>query len=263
MYLRYAGYTDIGAVREENQDRLVADGCLTGRSGAFFAGDHPDLASLGRPLVLGVVDGMGGYAGGGDAAGIVASRIAALAGDMPQAEWEAWLARLSGEVNDVGMALGQPMMGATMALLAFGCERFTSINVGDCRSYRLMDGVFVQVSEDDRMGDGSGRITQALGGPRRLEAMGQAMDAHYKNLPYAAFPGSPERFLICSDGLHGIAAKQELLGLISSPGDVETTCRSMAAFALDRQPRDNITLLVAEVGVPDDADELATGGQMG
>jgi protein phosphatase len=250
MYLSYAGVTDIGAVRPENQDVLVADGFTTGRSGASLRGHHIDVASLGRPLVFGVVDGMGGHEGGAEAAGFIAMRLAGVTSEMGRDEWQGWLAKLDGHVGEVGRVIGMPRMGATLALLAFYEGRFASVNLGDCRSYRLMDGLFVQVSVDDLIGGQPGGVTQALGGGGRgLSGHEQAVDIHYKDLPYAAFADRPERFLVCSDGLYGAAGRDDLSRLLSAPGDVSAACDGIAAFVREREAKDNFTFVVIEVGL--------------
>jgi len=248
MYLHYAAVTDRGAVREENQDSLLVDGILTSRSKAMLRGRYANIATLDRPLVFGVVDGMGGYAGGLDAAALVSWRLAGIAHEMGSEEWQAWLAGLSEDVGSVGRAIGKPMMGAAMALLSFGPDRFTAVNVGDCRSYRMLDDTFVQISVDDTM-PGSSALTQSIGGGRNARGRTRQLDAHYKHLPYAAMARRPERIVLCSDGLYGTIEHQELASLLAAHSDVNTACDDIMALARERHPVDNLTLIIVEVGL--------------
>jgi len=250
MYLKYSGITDIGPSRKENQDYLVVAGKLSNRSGEMQKSRIFDIDAVNYPLIFFVVDGMGGYAGGNKAAELVAMNIADVYLSMKkelfdEQEWSNKLTEISTTVSDIGSLLSTPMMGAALAVLCFSAEGFASVNVGDCRTYRLMRDIFVQLSTDDTSPiPGSGGLTKFLGGIERLP-----LNPHFKFYSYAAYEGNPERFLVCSDGLYNTLDEEQIKSVLKEQLDIELVCQKLTARTRELQPQDNYTFIIIEVGV--------------
>jgi serine/threonine protein phosphatase PrpC len=257
MHVTYAGITNRGSFREENQDVLVVNGCITGRSGELLQGELSDTAIDNAPSVFSVVDGMGGYAGGRDAAGLVSLRVAGITNNMSSTEWSHWLAALSKDISLAGSAWDKPKMGAALALLCFTAEGVVSINVGDCRSYRLVGDIFVQISKDDRsILPSSNALTQVLGGMSVEQSRSMTeLDSHYKLLTYAAMSDTRERYLICSDGLHDFVNQQTIKQQMLSDLPLPNICENLTDSAKAAKSQDNYTLIVIEVSFTDESPE--------
>ena len=103
--------------------------------------------------MVAVVDGMGGYAGGADAAALAATALAEADPGRAPEDWDAWFEALSGRITRVGRAWDTPEMGATAAVLAIRPAGLVMANVGDCRIYRVAGGRLGRMSIDDRTQD--------------------------------------------------------------------------------------------------------------
>jgi serine/threonine protein phosphatase PrpC len=228
--------TEIGAVRESHEDAIVVGGTMAAASGARIGGVGPVGPS---GLVFAVVDGMGGYAGGAAAAGLVGAGLAGVASGVAPGGWRAWLKTMSDRVSAAGRAWGTAEMGATAVILVVRPHRVEVVNVGDCRAYRIANGQVDQLSVDDRVATPRGdAVTQALGGASR------PIDPHEMEAP---LPEAPTRFVLCSDGLFGALAPEELASLLVRPGRPEEIADALADAAYRRQSRDNFSLIVISV----------------
>lgn len=217
-------FTDIGRVRTENQDAVLMPQCVMQSPRASVpwrgqvSGDHR--------LILAVIDGMGGHAGGADAASIVASGLRKVGAADPSERTPA-LEALSDKVLAAGQAWETPDMGATMAMLIVDADGVRVLNLGDCRVLRLVDGYLAQMSVVDRAETPHGPVvTQCIGGPPRV------LDPHELAVPH--LPGRT-RYLLCSDGL-----------ILDTPGITE--------ILTEGTPYEAATTLVThtlEVGAPD------------
>ena len=143
--VRAVAFSDIGPCRQQNQDAIVL-GCTVGvgvESRLEWSGVITD------PVTFAVVDGMGGYEGGAEAAAVVATSIASTRPYAEGAEADDLFSSISEKVAKAGEAWGTPSMGATFASLSIGSDGCIFLNVGDCRSYKLSGGYLGQMSVDD------------------------------------------------------------------------------------------------------------------
>lgn len=229
------GATEIGSVRKENQDAVVACGSIAYESGAFLE----YIVRSGKPVVVGVIDGMGGYLGGNEAAGIAALRLACVQGAQGEPEWTEWSVGVSKRIRAFGETVGMPGMGAVFATLVLTKDGAQCVNVGDCRVYRQVEDHFLQVSVDDRTQvPGSSALTQALG------ISGDDIAPHVKMLPYAA---DKERYLLCSDGVHGTLDNEELYAQIAREEEVAVIGRELIDIVYRKEPQDNFSFVTVEV----------------
>src|SRR5690349_923509 len=155
------GLTDVGRVREHNEDNFLVDMLATakrGASGEVFSGPMQQ-----RGLALVVADGMGGAA-----AGEVASQMAVdtLHGELSGADLggtvrseQNVIALLEGAINKANESIfrkGQESkehqgMGTTLtAAVVLGDSLYLS-QVGDSRGYLLRKGKLVQMTRDQSL----------------------------------------------------------------------------------------------------------------
>jgi protein phosphatase len=238
--LHHGAATDVGLVREVNEDSYLAD-----------------------PPVFVVADGMGGHDGGDVASAIVVEEFAAMAArgyDPTRAAEEvaATLARCQLRIEEYAAGQPGPFHAGTTAVLALLSEHegepaWLLANLGDSRAYRLCDGRLHQVSVDHSVvqelvetgvitADAAAVhperhvITRALGGTERSEA-------DYFLLPL----GSVERLVLCSDGISGMIDDEEMRGILDSVPDPRDAADALVAAALEAGGRDNATVVVVDV----------------
>ena len=228
---RATARTDIGLVRRMNQDTVILGGKL-----------------------MGVADGMGGHRGGETAsAGTRDGLLRILEGRMPEEE------TLRDAISEVNLELWNQQladeslsgMGTTLTVLWPGESNMLIGHVGDSRCYLMRDGEMRQVTEDhsmvaDMVRRGLLSEEQAASHPMRnyiTRAVGTepTIQADIYSVPRQA----GDRWLVCSDGLHGLVGKDRLRELMGME-DMEEAADQMIREALDQGGRDNISLVLAE-----------------
>ncbi len=244
-----AGLTDVGRRRPHNED-------------AYLGND-----GLGLYVVC---DGVGGYAKGevasAESVGLVESWVLqrrktvdefALA---PTPEARAAIRRIvetavqSACYMVFGMGQLDPRqrgMSSTLStLLVAGDTAFVG-QVGDSRVYVWRDGRSVQITEDHTLVNfrlKMGLITpeEAANAPGKnviTRAVGHQDYVEVDTFELEVAPG--DRFLLCSDGLHGYVENPELEELLI--GDREVVVRRLVDLANERGGRDNITAIICDV----------------
>lgn len=244
MKWQYAGKTDVGRVRQGNEDALFADESW----GVFI-----------------VADGMGGHVAGEVASQMVTERVGpgvsrAVEEGLRGGELQERTLELIGEANRAILerADNEPEkrgMGTTLTLLTLLPESDYLIEqVGDSRGYLLRDGELRQVTRDHtvvqqqvergaltpeqaREHPLSHILTRALGTEHAVEA-----DTYGDK----AQPG--DVFLLCSDGLSGMLPDARIHEILSTPIDsLQEIADALIDAANDAGGLDNITALVVRV----------------
>lgn len=227
--------TEIGPNRSENQDAVMVATAVGIASGTrlSWSGLVPD-----RGVAAAVVDGMGGYAGGSDAAAMVAIELAKAALGQSSDRWDDWFSSLSSRVAAAGEAWGTPDMGATAAMIGFTPTGLVVVNVGDCRVYRAVGSHLGQLTVDDRTDDpDSSTVTQALGGRQRL-------DAHTWQQPYV---GGKERFVLCSDGVWSAIEPKVLRDYCTANAAPGHIVDAIAEAIYECDSRDNASIIIIDL----------------
>ena len=225
MKLRVAAKTDAGRLSDHNEDYLLA---------------RDDLG-----LYL-VADGVGGLQAG-ELASAVACRIieqtlvASLPGSTPSRH-DRLLADAIQQANLGLFHLGQEQpdrrgIGTTLVALWFHGDRALFAYVGDSRIYLYRDGLLRQLSKDEKVG--RFRLAASLGQDRTVDVRMGMVRLRPR-----------DRFLLCTDGLHGPVPRRDLVFLLDSERDPAACCRRLVARANERGGPDNITALVADVAEP-------------
>jgi serine/threonine protein phosphatase PrpC len=145
----------------------------------------------------------------------------------------------------------QKGMGTTMSVLLMRGDLALIAQVGDSRIYRIRAGKAEQITEDHTL------VAWQL--KKGLITDEEARHSRQKNVITRAV-GSREyvqvdtrlltvdagdRFLLCSDGLHGYIGEMEIAEAMSLPGS--ESIAKLIDMANQRGGRDNITAVVVEV----------------
>ncbi|MGQ0629963.1 MAG: PP2C family protein-serine/threonine phosphatase [Sporichthyaceae bacterium] len=234
MSLRYAARSNVGLIREGNED-------------SGYAG----------PSLLAVADGMGGHAAGEVASAVAVSTLATLEDDVPSTALLDALAASVQAANDAisDMVEKHPQldgMGTTLTALLWSGHRIGLVHIGDSRAYLLREGALVQITHDhtfvQQLQD-EGRITAAEAAihPQRSLLL-RALDGRSNPEPDLSVREAQlgDRYLVCSDGLSGVVSDAEL-ALAMTDTTVEFAADTLIQLALDAGAPDNVTVIVADV----------------
>jgi protein phosphatase len=233
--LRYAVRSDVGLLREGNED-------------SAYAG----------PRLLAVADGMGGHAAGEVASAVAISALAGLDGDLPAGELEKALSAAVAHANQIlhDMVAADPSiggMGTTLTAMLLSGSKLALCHIGDSRAYLLSGGEFQQITHDHTLVQSlvdDGRISpdEAATHPQRsllLRALDGTSDAEPDLSIRDATAG--DRYLLCSDGLSGVVSEETLHRTLAAFADPEEAVRQLVDLAIKGGGPDNITCIVADV----------------
>lgn len=248
LELSWAAATDTGRRREVNQDAVFA---------AF-------------PLFV-VADGMGGHVGGEIASARTIERLSALAdsGTVTPKTIEKALARAvkdiaaHPEATDDGT--GTTVTGVFLDTSG-DAAHWVTLNIGDSRVYLVRDGEIVQITTDHSVVQelvAAGRLSpeEAENHPygnviTRAVGPSEGVTPDYVRLDVA----DGDRFVICSDGLTKELTDYGIRHFLHENPDPAAAVTAMLDAALENGGRDNITVIVLDVGHPQDAGRSDSDG---
>jgi len=269
------GRTDPGRERSENQDSFLVlelpDEAERERFLLRSGGGDPGAAA-GREFVLGprgalllVADGMGGSAGGA-----LASRTAvecirrAMTREWPREPKRtprgfgkhlvAAVEEANRKLHEIGQ--GQPElrgMGTTATAAGLLNDLLYVAQVGDSRGYLIREGAATQITRDQSVvqelveagamtedeaerSNQRNLILQALGTDAAVD-----VDLTYQQLRRG------DLVLLCSDGLSGLVAPEEMAEAARRFADPPALCEAFVELANQRGAPDNVTVVVARV----------------
>lgn len=235
---RYAVSTDVGLVRELNEDSVFADGRLAI-----------------------VADGMGGHAAGEIASAIAIDQMRTNfldRGDIEdfvravEAANRAIIA--DADTNPERLGMGTTVVSVGLVATENGTLPVV-VNVGDSRAYQLRDGALRQLTADHSVAEEwvrQGRLTadEAAVHPRRHQltrTLGIETNVRPDAFPVAANAG--DRLLLCSDGLSNELTADVIAELASAPHTLEESVALLVAQANRHGGRDNISAVLIEFDV--------------
>lgn len=208
--------TDIGNVREENQDRVAV--LKTQIPGKNFC------------IIIALADGMGGMRAGAECASIAISSFFSSCIKHSSIELNARLTKAAHDANDAVYSSFRGEGGATLSALIFESNKgLASVNVGDSRIYGLNDSVIRQLTTDDTIaaqfqkeGDRSNHYRNEL---LQYIGVGEGLEPHVVSLPTTY-----EQYLITSDGLHYV--DQTVLRMVADhAGEPGLTAKRLTEIA--------------------------------
>jgi serine/threonine protein phosphatase PrpC len=257
--LRVFGRTDVGQIRDHNEDNfVVADLSLGSRD--ILDPSHAQLVGD-RGVLLGVCDGMGGAA-----AGEVASQLAVdmifqrmMAGEPP-ADRNDLAARLVAAIEAAGARIFAEAkadrtrrgMGTTSTAAALLDDHLFLGQVGDSRGYLLRGEKLVQVTRDQSLANQlieAGQLTEEEAETFEhsniiLQALGTT-DSVQVDLTYVQVKRG-DVLMLCSDGLSGMMRNEEIREVLRAYTDPAEACRELTDRANQAGGHDNITVVVAK-----------------
>lgn len=261
--VRLFGRTDVGRIREHNEDNfLVAD--LTQGARGLMENIRTHVIG-GNGTLLAVCDGMGGAA-----AGEVASKLAVdiiyeqmQAGGPPRHRDE-FARRLVRAVEVAGMRIfaeakldrNRRGMGTTATAAALVDDHLFLAQVGDSRAYLLRGDQLQLVTRDQSLVNQlieAGQLTEEEAENFEhsniiLQALGTA-DSVQVDLTYVKVR-TGDTLLLCSDGLSGMVRAEEMRqALLANPEPMDV-CKVLTEKANEAGGHDNITVIVAKFDGP-------------
>ena len=228
--------TETGPVRTINQDRVL---------------DRPEAG------LWAVADGMGGHSRGEYASQLTVDVLNSL---EPAATLDAALTSVRvglDRANDdlLRSALRESegsKSGTTIVALTVRQDEWGVVWAGDSRAYLLRDGILRAItrdhSGDDEDGEfdavappaSTGEISRAVGGSDVLE-LDCVTGAIQLN----------DRFLLCSDGLHGFIDHPQLTSLLAAAADPQAAVSALVAKSVALASRDNVSAVVIDIRPPE------------
>jgi len=218
------------------------------------------LGSAGQRVSHGVVaaiaDGIGGAPGGREAAELAVRGF--MDGYYDTAE-TLGVRRAAAQVMDainrwvVGVGRTDPLlagMGCTFTALILKGRSAHVLHLGDTRLYRLTGDRLLRLTED-----------HTLKRPEFTNVLYRAIGIEeVARLDYACHPMAPhDRFLLCSDGVHGRLADAMLAEILGRRRAAEDTAREIVAEALAAGSDDNASALVVDVVALPSMDRASLG----
>jgi protein phosphatase len=243
------GLTDLGRKRASNED-------------AFFLDE-----GLGLYVVA---DGMGGHAAGEVASqeavetvyGMVKRGVTGLrplTEPLSEADGRAACRLMESAIQGATymvfsmaeMDRGKTGMGTTISALLVLGEFAVTAQVGDSRIYRVHDGETEQLTEDHtliawQLKQGLITPQEAKKSPHRNVITRAVGNRDYVQVDTALVPlKRGDRFLLCSDGLHGYLQTGDIAPVIDL--GAERAVARFIALANERGGKDNITAVLVEI----------------
>jgi len=248
--IRFSGATDIGRVRDHNEDDIL----------------------IGEELPLAAVsDGMGGHA-----CGEVASRIAVQTLDqfyretseLPPPTWPFRIPQMHVERDRMSSAVqlantriheagitdpSKEGMGCTLDAIYFAQGRSYIGHVGDSRVYRLRGDQISQLTEDHSLLNDYRRMKELTG--EEIE------NFSHKNVVVRALGLAPQVYvdilveeliladiyLICSDGLSGMLTDEQMLQTVKRFQSMDTATKTLVQQANEAGGVDNISAVLVRI----------------
>ena len=230
------GFASRTGPRKENEDF----------AGALSGAELPEPR---QEVIAAIADGIGGAKGGRVSAETAVRGFLDGFCDLPetmevQRAGAKIVSALNGWINTMGRHDPKLAgMGCTLTALVLRGRVAHLLHVGDTRAYRLSGDRLTCLTTDHVRPDGQGRshtLNRALGVETEVR------------LDYATQPVAlHDRFLLCSDGVHGFLTEQSIADILRDRSAPEDTAGALVTTALQSGSTDNCTALVLDVvGLP-------------
>ncbi len=252
------GRTDVGTVREHNEDNFLVLNIETRNRSLLPENRSHRLPSHGS--VFAVCDGMGGAAAGEVASQIAVDSIFQKMCENPPPSGRRELARRLFDALDFANAgiweaaqqnRQQTGMGTTCTAAALMDGILLLAQVGDSRAYLVRSGRIMQLTKDQTL---LGRllelgqltpeeaarfehnhvILQALGVRSQVEPVLTVVELRQN-----------DRLLLCSDGLNDALTDEHILSIVLNTPDHDPVevCKALTQAACDNHAHDNVTVI--------------------
>ncbi len=227
----YAARSDVGSVREHNEDSYLVK----------------------TPLFV-VADGMGGHEAGEVASNIAVTTMEAHApkSTSPEALAAAVIKANEAVLRGAQDGTGKPGMGTTLTAAFVFEDEATIAQVGDSRAYLLHDGQLQRITRDHSLVADlieQGRLTEAEARfhPQRsviTRALGS--DPHMQPDLYTLHVEEGDRLLLCSDGLCSMISDEDIEEILLDNPAPAHACDALVEEAIIAGGLDNVTVIVVD-----------------
>jgi protein phosphatase len=253
--IEFAAITDIGKIRDKNEDNVL----------------------ISSDIGLGVVaDGMGGHSAGEIASNIAVSVLAETVRKINQHKMQippTFLPRLNFTERKLLLAANLAnaaiystaqtsklyrMMGTTMTGVLFENNFATAVHVGDSRLYLLRNEKITQITTDHSLVNEHirrGLLTKEEAAHSNLQnvltrAMGVKKSVDFDLLKFPVKVG--DMMLLCSDGLYKGLDDKEIQQLLNKNKDLPLVklCKLLVQMSNKNDGQDNITILLVKILPP-------------
>ena len=253
--IEFAAFTDIGKIREKNEDNVL----------------------ISSALGLGVVaDGMGGHSAGEIASNIAVSVLAETIRKINNLQLKVpdnFLPKLTFAGRKMLMAANLAnaaiystaqsssiyrMMGTTMTGVLFDKDCATAVHVGDSRLYLFRDNKIHQITMDHSLAMEHvrrGLLTRAEADHSKIQnvltrAMGIKKNIEFDLLRFPVHAG--DVMLLCSDGLYKGLSEKEMADFLRQGADVPLVklCKQLVRKANEKDGQDNISVVLIKIIPP-------------
>ena len=248
LEVEFVQRSDPGRVRRHNED------CL-----GHIAPETPARARS-HGWLFAVADGVGGHD-----KGEVASRVAietltsgfqeAVAGESHLSLLQRLVQAANLQVYETGRTAspGGMAMATTVVACALRYDRAAIAHVGDSRCYLVRRGHASLLTRDhtvvnDQVRLGILNAKEAAASERRhllSRSLGTDMFVGVETSDHQVFPG--DLLVLCSDGLHGALANEEISSVAGRASDLATAAERLVALANERDGSDNISVQLIRV----------------
>ena len=248
--ITYAGLTDIGRVRETNEDAFAI---------------NPKVG------LMVVADGLGGHQAGEVASTFVVENLPrqlamGRAAGMEDSQGAEQLLRQSllmvaEQLRDMGAAAPKcDGMGATVVAGLVADTTLIIAHLGDSRAYRLRNGILERLTQDHNLGN-------ALRDKGVIQGDAEDMPEYHMLRRFMGMdkPLAPDiagfdlrerdRFLLCSDGLTNMLDDTDISDILMCETSCEEACSQLVTRANQAGGYDNVTVVVADVQSTQPGDE--------
>lgn len=253
--IEFAAVTDIGKIREKNEDNVL----------------------ISSDLGLGIVaDGMGGHSAGEIASNIAVSvlaetvrkidheQLAIPSSFLPKLTLPARKLLLAANLaNEAIYSTAQTsdiykMMGTTLTGVLFEEDTATAVHVGDSRLYLLRNGKFIQITTDHSLAMEHvrrGLLTKEEANHSRIQnvltrAMGIKRNIEFDLLKFPVQAG--DILLLCSDGLYKGLSDTQMAEILQKNANTPLVklCKQLVHSSNERDGQDNISTVLIKILPP-------------
>lgn len=248
--IRFSGKTDIGKVRDHNEDNI------------FIPVDCP---------IAVVSDGMGGHACGEVASSIAVETISGYyksTADDPAPTWPFRMPQLAIERDRMTAAVklantrihetgvidpSKKGMGCTVDAVYFSQGRIYIGHVGDSRVYRIRGGQISQITEDHSLLNDYRRMREMSGdeldnfGYKNVVVRALGLSAHVFVDIFVEEYARGDIYVVCTDGLSGMISDAAILSTVTRFESIDTAATQLIVAANDAGGGDNISAVIVRV----------------
>ena len=250
--IEFSAVTDIGKIREKNEDSVL----------------------ISSDLSLGIVaDGMGGHSAGEIASSIAVSVLAETIRKINEGKLQipaTFLPKLSPTERKLLLAANLAnaaiystaqsaenyrMMGTTLTGLLLENDYATAVHVGDSRLYLLRNDKIIQITTDHSLAMEHirrGLLTKAEADHSKIQniltrAMGIKKNIEFDLLKFPIHIG--DVLLLCSDGLYKGLNEQQIMDLLCKGKNLPLVklCKHLVQKSNDGDGQDNISCVLIKI----------------